>query len=827
MNFLHKILTVSFFLSCLADIAMASPVMNVTEKGDSFLIEIPSDLMGRVFLVTNRLQKVPKELNDAGVNKGINYQNQSVRFEWDRKHGKLYIRQQRTTPEVAETDNMAPSVRDNYIDPVIASLKIESVASDSSSVTIMANSLFNGEENYLNDVFNNINIGSSADTRLSRLLDIRSFGQSLTAWSELSTVVYEGTDYVNITVVTTCTLTLLPETPMTGREETQRIGYFTSPVISYSDTQQTFREKKYINRWRLEPVDKESYLNGELSEPVKPIVFYIDKAVPAHLRPYIRQGILDWNEAFEAAGFKNAVQVYDFPDSLEAEGDDMSYSVLTYAASDKANAMGPTVIDPRSGEILEADIIWWHNVQSRLREWLRVQTGQANPAVRSLEIPDGLMGAATRFVACHETGHSLGLRHNMRASNAWPTDSLRSARFVKEKGGTSASIMDYARFNYLATDNDETAVLSPHIGPYDLLAIEWGYRWYPSEDEAQEQLYSLLDNHREKEYLYSEAQDMRTVIDPRSQSEDLGDDVLLSARYGIENLKKIVPNIVDWTRDGKPGQTYDEAAELYAEIIYQWSLYTYHALAYIGGYYIENTGIDDGLKTFTPVEAGKQEDALKFIIDEVLTYPDWLFGIPLTEYTYFHRKTPDNIIEEHPDIELRNQQNYILWDMLDNERIMRMLQNEQENPETAFTATQMMQTLHEAVFASTIARRNPTIQERYIQKSLVDALITAASESQGVKINKSISDRSLVEIYAERGFCREDGLSSSSLTSDKRQISFGSSQANRCGDALSIKRGELNEIKALCKKRLKGADKETRMHYEDIVMRIDTALGIR
>lgn len=802
---LSGVLTLILLTGIVSVPAKASDYLGVECRGDSFLIRVPTELMGRVFLVTNRLQKVPKELNEAGVNKGINYQNQSVRFEWDRRADKLYIRQQRVTPEVDRNDRMAVSVSDNFIDPIIASLGIESVEPDSSAVTFLANSLFNGDETYLNDVFNCINIGNSPDTRLSRLLSVKAFGQNLTALSELSTVVYEGTDHVNITVETSCTLTLLPEVPMMGRSETQRIGYFTSPVLSFGDGQQTMKEKHYINRWRLEPVDRDAYLSGKLTEPVKPIVFYIDNAVPAKLKPYIRQGILEWNRAFEAAGFKDAVQVYDFPDSLAAEGDDMKYSVLTYAASEKANAMGPTVVDPRSGEILEADIIWWHNVQSRLREWLRVQTGQANPAVRQLEMPDDLMGDAARFVACHETGHSLGLRHNMRASNAWPTDSLRSVSFVREKGGTSASIMDYARFNYLAVENDETAVLSPHIGPYDLLAIEWGYRWFPSEAEAEGPLYSLLDSHRGREYQYSEAQDMRTVIDPRAQSEDLGDDVLLSAKYGIENLKKIVPHIVEWTRDGKPGQNYDEAAELYSEIIYQWSLYTYHALAYVGGIYIENTEIGDGQKTFTPVEYRKQKEALQFVIDEVLTYPDWLFGIPLTEYTYFHRKTPDYMSEEHPDIELRNQQNYILWDLLDNERMMRMLFNEQENPKQAFTMMEMMKMLHKAVFASTMRSRNPTPQERYVQKSLVDALITAASDNQGVKINRNLDDRT--------------------LSSDKRYISFGSSQSNRCSDIISVKRWEMHEIVKLCRSAMKSSNEESRMHYEDMIMRIRTALG--
>ena len=405
-------------------------IANIIKKNGSFYLEFPTRLLGREFLVTNRLQKVPLELNEAGVNKGINYENQTVTFEWQREGKKLCIRQQRLTPEVPATDALASSVADNYINPLIASLKIEAVAPDSSTVVVKIDELFNGKQTGLNDVFNNINLGTSANSDLSRILDIKAFESNITATSELTTIVREGMSKVNVTVVVSSSLSLLPEIPMRGRKESKKVGYFTSHRLSYSDRQQELETRHYITRWRLEPTDEAAYLRGELTSPKKPITFYIDPATPKQLRPYIRKGILDWNTAFEQAGFKDAVRVEEYTDSMAAEGDDLKYSLFTYAASEKSNAMGPSVIDPRTGEIIEADIIWWHNVVSLLREWIVIQTGAVNPAVRNPELPDSLMGDAARFVACHEVGHSLGLKHNMIASWAYPTDSLRSPGFM-------------------------------------------------------------------------------------------------------------------------------------------------------------------------------------------------------------------------------------------------------------------------------------------------------------------------------------------------------------------------------------------------------------
>ncbi len=635
-------------------------MFNVYQKKSDYYFEVPARLLGRDMLVVNKLQRVPSELNEAGVNRGTNYENQMVRFELDKAANKLLVRQSRPLPLAPDEDAIRQSVLDNYISPLIAGFKIEAFNNDSTMIVVKVNDIYDGTETSINNVFTNINLGTSAIKNLSRILSIKAFENNVVATSELTTKVTEGTTTVFVTVEVSSSLLLLPEKPMMGRLDSPRVGYFTNPLLNYSDGQQRVDKKPFITRWRLEPKpeDRERYLRGELVEPAKPIVFYIENSTPRRWRKYIKQGIEDWQAAFERAGFKNAIIAKELTDSMNVDKDDVNYSVLTYAASTKANAMGPSILDPRSGEILEADIMWWHNVLGMLQEWITVQTGVVRPEARGVRLPDELMGDAMRFVACHEVGHSLGLRHNMIASWTFPTDSLRSKTFTDRMNTTSSSIMDYARFNYVAQPGDGVTELSPHIGPYDMFAIEYGYRWYGKETpEAEKDLLAdFLSRHTDRLYKYSEAQDVRDAVDPRAQNEDLGDDAVRSSLLGIENLKRIVPQIIQWTTTGEKGQTYEEASRLYYAVINQWNNYLYHVLANIGGIYIENTVVGDGQKTYTFVEKEKQQAALKFLLDEVLTYPKWLFDTEVGEYTYLLRNTPtgrsgectDTSVEECP-----------------------------------------------------------------------------------------------------------------------------------------------------------------------------------
>ena len=809
-------------------------MFNVYAQDGKYYFEIPVSLLQRDMLVVNKLQRVPFELNDAGVNRGTNYETQMIRFEWNKEEKKIRVRQSRPLPESPENDAITRSVRDNFISPLIADFKLEACNADSTAVIIQINDIYDGSETSINNVFDNINLGTSAIKDLSRIMSIKAFPNNIVATSELTTKVREGMSAVNVTVEVSSSLVLLPEKPMMGRLDDPKVVYFTKDLLYFSDSQQKTEEKKYMTRWRLEPKpeDREAYLRGELVEPEKPIVFYIENSTPYRWRKYIKQGIEDWQVAFERAGFKNAIIAKELPDSIAANADDINYSVVTYAASSKANAMGPSILDPRSGEILEADIMWWHNVISMVQEWITVQTGAIDPKARGTKLPDEMMGDAIRFVACHEVGHSLGLRHNMMGSWTFPTDSLRSKSFTDKMNSTASSIMDYARYNYVAQPGDGVTAVSPHIGPYDIFAIEYGYRWYglPTPEAEKDVLYDFLNKHNGRLYKYSEAQDPRSAVDPRAQNEDLGDDPVRSSELGIANLKRIVPEIIKWTTTGEKGQTYEEASRLYYAVITQWNNYLYHVMANIGGIYIENTTVGDGVKTYTYVEKEKQEASLDFLLNEVLCYPRWLFDTEISDYTFLLRKNPTGVIEYAPSQILKNTQGYIFWDLLSNDRLMRMLENELKNGKKAFTVVEMMDKMHNSIFATTIKGGTPDVMERNLQKGFLDALITAAAESEGVKINKQLTATSgNPYLFHHTPWCshNEFAIEQAERMGARRELSFYGGQVNRISDAISVKRGELLRIKKLLESRRNTSDTAARYHYDDMILRINTALGLK
>lgn len=808
---------------------LSEGLFTVINKGEDYYYEIPTKLLGRDMLIVNKLQRVPNELNEAGVNRGVNYEHKMIRFEWKQGDKKLRVREQRPEPYAPTADAISRSVGDNYISPLLASFKVEGIKADSSALVIKVNELYDGSETYFNNVFGNINLGTSPIKSLSRIKEIKAFANNVVAYSELTTRVSEGTESVPVTVEVSSSILLLPERPMSSRLASHRVGYFTTPQLVYSDKQHRVERRELITRWRLEPrsEDRASYLAGELVEPERPIVFYIDPATPPAWRPYIKQGVEAWQRAFERAGFKQAIRAVELPQGAGVEVDDVNYSLISYAASEKKNAMGPSILDPRSGEILEADIMWWHNVVTMLDEWIRVQTSTVDARVQRAELPAEIMGDAIRFVACHEVGHSLGLRHNMIASWAFATDSLRSKAFTDSVNTTSASIMDYARFNYVAQPGDGVTKLSPHLGAYDLFAIEYGYRWYPEGTNEAEALQSLLARHKGRLYKYSEAQDVRDAVDPRAQNEDLGDDAIRSSELGIANLKRIVPNILGWTTTGVPGQSYERASAFYYGIVHQWNSYLYHVLANVGGIYIENTTVGDAEDTYTFVPAERQRAAVDFLIREVLTQPKWLFDTDMGQKLYLYRHTPNGLEENAPSQVMRNAQAYILWDLLGNNRLMRMIEHEAVRGREAFTAVELMDRLHKHIFATTERGKMPDVHERSLQKNFLDALLTAAAESEAVKINKKAYEAHpyLADPHSLCA-CSEGEDRVRSLWGKARKLNFYGSQLTRISDAISVKRGELLRIKALLQKRMSGADMATRYHYEDMILRINTALGI-
>ena len=361
-------------------------------------------------------------------------------------------------------------------------------------------------------------------------------------------------------------------------------------------------------------------------EPKKQIVYYIDRATPEKWRPYIKQGIEDWQVAFEAAGFKNAIIAKDPPtpeENPEWSPEDVRYSVVRYLASPIPNANGPHVSDPRSGEILESDINWYHNVMSLLRNWFFVQTAAINPDARSIEFRDEIMGRLIRFVSAHEVGHTIGLPHNMGSSVAYPVDSLRSATFTK-KYGTAPSIMDYARFNYVAQPGDDGVALMPDIGPYDKHSINWGYRPILGKSPEEEKPILnewILEYADDPMYRFGHQQ-VGDIHDPSSQTEDLGDDAVKASTYGIANLKRIVPNLMEWTTED--GKDYEDLKTMYGQVVNQFRRYMGHVSNNIGGVYEYYKTADQEGAVYTHVPTDHQKKCMEFIQTQLFETPEWL-----------------------------------------------------------------------------------------------------------------------------------------------------------------------------------------------------------
>lgn len=791
---------------------------------EKIYFEIPNEVLSKDLLLVNKISSVPAQINNAGVNKGINYENKLIRIYKDTKNKKIWAKTFDPEISVNEKDNIAKSVRDNYSESIIEGFEIKAFGKDSTAV-IQVNDVFNGTSKSFNNLFDNIGMGGSVRTKDSFISEVKSFPQNIIIKANLTTQVSEGkttAEKADLTVGTTTNIVLLPE-PMVARFSDDRIGYFTTPKTYFSDKQQKVEKKELITRWRLEPKDEDinKYLAGELVEPKKPILYYIDPATPKQWQQAIIDGVSDWNEAFKEAGFKNVISAkLPDPDDKDFDVDDVRYSVITYAASSMANALGPSVVDPRTGEILEADIIWWHNVMTLLQSWMRVQTGIIDPQVRNNTFPDAKMAYAIRFVSSHEVGHTFGLKHNMGASFAHPVEALRSPEFTERMGGTAPSIMDYARFNYVAQEGDGVKQITPKIGAYDKFAIGWGYRW-TGKASPQEELTitrSWLDAHQgDPLYFYGEQQS--ETIDPRSQAEDLGDNAMKAGAYGIINLKKTIPHIIEWST--KKGEDYEQAKAFYNQVINQWYVYNNHTLANIGGIYLTPSVKGDGLTTYTPVPYETQKEALDFLKEHILTLPEWLFVNELQHQLRPAKNTPKGFVDQSPYTVFREKQSSILYHLMKDDRLLRILEfeflKEAQPSQRVMTVSELFSDLRSFIFKKSMKKKNLTIAERMTQKNYIDALIIDVNTLYA-KTEKSLYSRMpMVCDYAYHSHDIDEHR-------DEKNLSLYFNGMKRLSEVGSAKRSELIKVRKIILSAKNSGDEATRNHYADLLIRLNRAL---
>ena len=791
---------------------------------EKIYFEIPNEVLGKDLLIVNKISSVPAQINNAGINKGINYENKLIRFYKDEKNNKVWAKTFDPKISVNKKDNIARSVQDNYVESIIEGFEIKTYGKDS-AVVVQVNNVFNGTSKSFNNLFDNIGMGGSVRTKDSYIEEVKSFPQNVVIKSQLTTQVSEGkttAEKADLTVGTTTNIVLLPE-PMVGRFSDDRVGYFTTPKVYFSDKQQRVDNKELITRWRLEPKEQEvgKYLSGQLVEPKKPIIYYIDPATPKQWQQAIIDGVHDWNKAFEKAGFKNVISArLPDPEDKEFDVDDVRYSVITYAASSMANAMGPSVVDPRTGEILESDIIWWHNVMTLLHSWMRVQTGIIDPEARGNVFPDAKMANAIRFVSSHEVGHTFGLRHNMGSSFAYSVEDLRKPDFTEKMGGTAPSIMDYARFNYVAQEGDGVKQITPKIGVYDEFAINFGYRWTgkSSPEEELSITKSWIDKHDgDPKYFYGEQQS--ETIDPRSQSEDLGNNAMKAGEYGIINLKKTIPNIIEWST--KDGETYEEAKAFYNQVINQWYVYNTHTLANIGGFYLTPLVKGNKMKSYIPVPYQTQKEALNFLKKNILTLPKWLFINPLKDVLKPTKNTPAGAVEQSPYNIFRERQAAILYNLMHDERLLRLLEVEflqTEGSEKIMTVSELFDDLRKFIFDKSLKNRSLTIAERMTQKNYVDALIIDVGRIYE-KTEKGIFGKMpMICDYAHHNLEDKHSI-------DEQNLTMYFSGMKRLSEVGSAKRAELIKVKKIILIAKNTADEATKNHYEDMLIRLNKALG--
>ena len=662
----------------------------------------------------------------SGLGFGGGKQNTQV-LRWQKKDSKILLRVVSHNIVASDSLPVSEAVLNSNFEPILYSFKIESKGIDSISTLIDVTKLFNEDVKPLGfpqSRRKGYKI-SSLNSKKSFIESIKSYPENIESrhvktYNSSSPPSNSSTGTISLEINNS--MILLPKTPMKRRYFDQRVGWFARSQVDYGLDVQESKSLKYLDRWRLEVKDEdlEKFENGELVTPKKQIVYYIDRATPVKWRKYLKQGIEDWQAAFEEAGFKNAIIAKDPPtkeEDPEWSPEDVRYSVVRYLASPIPNANGPHVSDPRSGEILESDINWYHNVMTLLRNWFFVQTAAINEDARGVSFDDEVMGRLIRFVSAHEVGHTIGLPHNMGSSSAYPVDSLRSASFTK-KFGTAPSIMDYARFNYIAQPEDKGVALMPDIGVYDKHAVRWGYRPIPDAKTAKDEKKTLdkwiRDNENSLMHRFGSA-----GIDPSSQTEDLGDDAVKASEYGILNLKRIVPNLTKWTSED--GKDYSDLQTMYGQVLTQFNRYMGHVSSNIGGVYQYYKTYDQEGPVYTHVKKSHQKKCMNFLNDQLFETPTWMIDNNILNKIEFAGITN----------RIRSTQSRTLNSILDFGKMARLIENEAINGKNAYSLIDMMSDLKKGIWKELYSHKTIDVYRRNLQFAYLDRISYIMNEEQG------------------------------------------------------------------------------------------------
>jgi len=697
-----------------ADAKTTTGIFLVHEVKQKFYYEIPEEELNKEFLWVVRIDKKPAamEYDPAPPHRVV---------RWERRGNRVLLRSVGYAIVADETLPVAHAVRDANDDAILMAFKLETLGKNEAPV-IDVTALFAGEISEFSEK------DSLKKLKVGGLDPARSFVDRVTPYANNveaeATHTYAATpDAESVSMVVHYSMVGLPDKPMRPRLFDDRVGYFSVKQTDFGRDEQRLPERKYICRWRLEKKEP----SAALSEPIQPIVYYIDPATPLEWRPWIKRAVEDWRPALESAGFKNAIEAKDFPDDPAWSPEDARYSVIRWLPSATQNAVGPQITDPRSGEVLNSDICIFQNVINLLRDWYFVQVGPLDARASKLRLPDDLMGRLLEYVVAHEVGHTLGLEHNMKSSSLYPVEKLRDPQWLETMGHV-ASIMDYSRFNYVAQPEDHIppADLVPRVGPYDIWAIHWGYAPIDasSPDAERSTLNKWTEDQEVKPWLrFSTAG--ANGSDPGENTEAVGDaDPVYSTGLGLKNLERVMQMAIPATsQDGEP---YDDLKEVYGQILQQWELEMNHVANLVGSVDSVGRHAGDAGVVFSPVPVARQRAAVQFLDENAFATPRVLFLVP-----------PDLLRRIEPDgalAHIRELQVGVLNNLLGDDGVARLIEQGGLDPAGGYKPMDFLQDLHAGIW-SELRQSRVAIDpyRRNLQRAYVDILAAKIAAAQDPK----------------------------------------------------------------------------------------------